>query len=92
MNKTIGSSILVLYFLRHAAYFGSTCMTACMHLKKLEGYSLRTGIENIHDINKHVVPQEIMMSKCAIQLFNNLKILKYVIKNAQINQKPNHCL
>ena len=30
-------SIRVLYFLLHAVYFCSTCMTSCVHLKKLEG-------------------------------------------------------
>ena len=30
-------SIRVLYFVRHAAYFCSTWMTSCVHLKKLEG-------------------------------------------------------
>ena len=32
----------ILFFLQHAAYFCSTCMTSCGHLKKFEGQSFRT--------------------------------------------------
>ena len=44
ISGLVSSSIHVLYFLRHAAYFWSTWITPCVHLKKYEGLLFWTDI------------------------------------------------